>query len=187
MTNWDEKYLAGIQVNDDPHPLVVEFASTLKPARALDLACGVGRHALWLAERGWYVTAVDSSRAGMDILQQRAREKGLALDARLADLERREFVIEPDSYELIVVCHYLQRDLFPMIKAGLRMGGALIAIIAMVDDDPGIKPMNPDYLLKPGELSSEFEGWELIRNVEGKPAGDKQRRAMAELIARRIY
>ena len=185
MADWDERYRSGESANDEPHPLVVEFASKLEPGRALDVACGPGRHAIWLATRGWRVTAVDFSRVAIELLRHRANEKGLEIDSRIANLERHEFLIEPDAYDLIVVCKYLQRDLFSAIKAGVRAGGVVIAVIAMVDDDPQIKPLNPVFLLKPGELSAEFEGWELIRDFEGKRAGDERRRAMAEFIARR--
>jgi hypothetical protein len=108
------------------------------------------------------------------------------VDAVLADLERHEFVAEPQSYDLIVLCNYLQRDLFPSIRAGTRIGGIVIAIISMVDPDPNIRPMNPAYLLDRGELRAQFEGWELIHDLEGKPAGEPPRRAAAEIIARRL-
>ncbi len=186
MPDWDERYRRGEHTNDEPHPLVVEFASKLKPGRALDVACGVGRHTVWLAERDWQVTAVDSSRVAIEILRQRSSEKGLVIDSRVADLERHEFIIEPDSYDLILNCCYLQRDLFPAIKAGVRVGGVVIAVIAMIDDDSNVSPMNPAFLLKPGELRAEFEGCELPRDFEGKREGSERRRAMAEIVARRI-
>lgn len=185
MPDWNERYKRGEQANDEPHPLFVEFASKLEPGRALDVACGVGRHALWLAERGWQVTAVDCSRVAIEILRQRASGKGLVIDSRIADLELGEFTIEPGSYDLILNCFYLQRDLFLAIKAGARVEGVVIAVIAMVDDDPSVKPMNPAFLLKPGELRAEFEEWELLWDFEGKREGS-ERRAMAEIVARRI-
>jgi tellurite methyltransferase len=186
MTDWDKRYQAGDHVHDEPHPLITNFGAKLSPGRALDAACGTGRHAIWLAERGWQVTAVDYSRTAIEILQERCREKGVQLDAIIADLEQREFAIEPDSYDLIVVCNYLQRDLFPSIKAGTRIGGVVIAVIAMADDDPNVRPMNPAYLLNPGELRAEFDGWDLIHSFEGKPAGDQRRRATAEIVGRRL-
>jgi SAM-dependent methyltransferase len=115
MNDWDKRYEAGEHVNDEPQPLVAGFVSKLTPGRALDIASGTGRHSLLLAERGWHVTAVDYSRAGMRILEKRCLEKGLPVNAVIADLERHEFEIERDSYDLIVVCNYLQRDLFPRI------------------------------------------------------------------------
>jgi SAM-dependent methyltransferase len=182
MSNWDERYRGGEHTGEAPHPLVAEYAAKLPPGRALDVACGLGRHALHLAEHGWQVTAVDSSHVAIEMLRERARERGLNVDARLADLERDEFLIEPDSYDLIVVTCYLQRDLFPSIKAGLRIGGVALIVIALVDDDPAVKPMNPAFLLQPGELRKAFADWTTLRDVERKAAG---RRAMAELVAQR--
>ena len=186
MADWEKRYRAGEHVGYEPHPLITTFVSALSPGVALDVACGTGRHAIWLAEHGWRVTAVDSSPAAIEILTRRAEEKAIRIDACIADLERDEFVIERESYDLIVVCNYLQRDLFESIREGTRIGGVVIAIIAMVDEDPHVQPMNAAYLLKPGELPAEFEGWELVHRFEGKPLGDPRRRATAEVIARRV-
>ena len=175
---WDERYRKGEHTTDAPHPLIVDFASKLRPGRALDVACGVGRHAIWLAEHGWNVTGVDSSRVALGILQERAREKNVRVETTLADLEKHESVFEPEGYDLIVVCRYLQRDLFPSIRVATRAGGVVIAIIGLVEND---SKMNPAYLLNPGELRREFEGWELLHDFEGKRNGP----AVAEIIARR--
>jgi SAM-dependent methyltransferase len=183
MTDWNERYLRGEHLHDDPHPVVTRFAGSMAVGRALDVACGAGRHAIWLAERGWDVTAVDASRAAIDILRSRAEEKALAIETVVADLERAEFTIQPEFYDLIVVCNYLQRDLFPAIRAGVRSGGAAICIVAMTDDDPDVKPMNPRFLLGPGELRSEFSRWKILHDFEGKPSGVRARRATAEIVA----
>src|SRR5438128_453344 len=118
MEHWNERYRRGEHANDEPHPLVAKFASALPAGRALDVACGVGRHAIWLAQHGWTVAAVDYSVAAIEILRERAGGMGLSLDPQIADLERHEFLIEPAAYDLIVICNYLQRDLFPFVKAG---------------------------------------------------------------------
>jgi tellurite methyltransferase len=186
MADWDEHYRRGGHADQEPLPLLARLVPQLAPGRALDLACGAGRHALLLAEHGWQVTAVDASRVAIEIVRARARERGVSVDARLADLERSEFVIEPDAYDLICVCHYLQRDLFPHIRAGARAGGRVIAVIHLVDGAPGIKPMNPAFLLQPGELRAEFAGWEILHDREGRAPEDPARRATAEIIARRI-
>lgn len=185
MNNWDERYRRG-ELNDQPHPLVVQFAAQLPPGRALDVACGAGRHSLYLAQQGWQVTAVDSSKVAIEILCERARKIGISVNAQVADLQTGEFTIEPDTCDLIVNCCYLQRDLLPAIKAGVCVGGVVIAVIAMVDDDSNVKPMNPEFLLQPGELRAEFNGWELLYDFEGKSTQKPERRAMAEIVARRI-
>jgi len=156
--------------------------------RALDLACGAGRHALRLAEAGFAVTAVDSSPAAIGLARERARARGLAVEARVADLESGEFSIEPEAFDLICDFFYLQRDLFAAIRAGLRPGGLFVAAIHTADDDPRLRPMNPAFLLRPGELREEFAGWHLVHYDEAKEfdgAAGAWRRRTARLVARR--
>ena len=183
--SWDERYRRGEHLSDTPAPLIAKTIERLQPGRALDLACGGGRHALFLAERGWRVTAVDASRVAIEAVQKQARERSLNVDARVADLEKHEFEIQPQSFDLICDCYYLQRDLFPAISDGVRPGGMAIAIIHIVDDSCDVKPMNPDFLLRPGELRRFFAGWEMLHEFEGKPADAPHHRAVAEIVARR--
>ena len=84
----------------------------LQPGKALDLAAGSGRHALWLAGLGWDVTAVDI-----------AIEEIPGVHSIRANLENHEYPIAPDSWDLIVCWLYYQADLLPQIKAGARPGG----------------------------------------------------------------
>ena len=196
MADWDERYRRGEHATDEPSRLLVRavemFESNFGAGRlggltALDLACGAGRHAIFLAGRGMSVTAVDASRVGVELTLSRARGRGLEVDARVADLERGEFKIEEDTYDLVCNFYYLQRDLFPQLRAALKPGGLLVAAIHMVDEHPEVKPMNPDFLLRPGELRAAFDGLEIIhyRETTGHDpdAGEHTRRS-AELIAR---
>ena len=185
MADWNERYSRGEQIIKEPMRLLVEAVSKLKPGRALDLACGMGRHAIFLAERGWQVVAVDASDVGIEIAKAAGRERGVEVDWRVADLERHEFEIEPQAYDLIDLFYYLQRDLFPSIRAGLRPGGRIVAGIQMVDESPDIKPMNPAFLLQPGELRAEFQGWEILHDYEGPPSEEGHRRRTAEIVARK--
>lgn len=184
MADWDERYSRGEHSNDEPLPLLARVVPTLATGRALDVACGAGRHAIFLAEHGWQVTAVDASRVGIKLTNERAHERGVNVDARVADLEQGEFVIEPEAYDLICVCYYLQRDLFPQIRAGVRDGGTVIAAIHMVDEAPHVKPMNPAFLLQPGELRAEFRGWEILHDYEGDSTESGHKHASAEIVAR---
>ena len=127
--------------------------------------------------------AVDSSPAGIGILRERVSASGLVIDTRIADLEADEFVLEENTYDLIVDCNYLQRDLFPRIRAAVRPGGRVVAMIQMVDDSPDVAPMNPNYLLRHGELREIFKGWEVLHDAERRPK--PRGRMVAELIAQR--
>src|SRR5262249_10426617 len=180
IRRWEERYR---QRDCDPEPakLVVETARAMLPGKALDLACGAGRNALWLAEHGWSVTAVDGAAGAIEMLRHRAAERGLTVDALVADLENGEYRIEPSAWDLIVICYYLQRDLFEPAKAGTIPGGLLLATVHVTEagEEPTYKR------LKPGELESYFHGWEIVHRYEGRPNGAANPRRVAEIVARR--
>jgi tellurite methyltransferase len=157
---WNQRYANPSAEERPPEGLVVDIAETRPPGRALDVACGLGRNALYLASKGWEVTAVDSSSVAIHVLRERASE-GLTVEAVLADLENDEFVIRPGHWDLIVDCCYLQRSLFPAIRAGVREGGAFVGVFPM-------KGINPAYLMRAGEGREIFEGWKLWRYSEGE-------------------
>jgi tellurite methyltransferase len=179
LEQWNERYRAGEQLFNAPVPLVVKFARSAC-GRVLDLACGSGRNALFLAELGWHVTAVDGSTVALDVLRERAREPGLEIDIRTADLERGEFEISTDTYDLILDCYYLQRDLFASMQAGVRPGGMIISIVHLADAD---QPEGTPKRAYPGELRNYFEGWTILHYREGQPEESCHPRAVAEIVA----
>jgi SAM-dependent methyltransferase len=169
--DWEAYYSDASNPALEPEALLVQIAELLPPGRALDLACGAGRNAIYLARLGWRVTAVDSSPAAIARLRERAG--GLPIEARVADLERGEFPIEPHGYDLICDFYYLQRSLFPEIREGVRPGGMVAAAIHL----------EGSFALRPGELREEFAGWKVLLYSEGAEAG-KAKRA-ARIMARR--
>jgi SAM-dependent methyltransferase len=185
ISGWNERYRSGERAAEDlgaaPARLLTEMAKQLKPGKALDLACGTGRNALWLAEHGWNVTAVDGALAAIDILRSRASERAVTVDARVADLEKTEYRIEDSSWDLIAMCYYLQRNLFEPAKQGVAPGGILLAIVHITE--PGEEPTA--HRLRPGELERYFQGWEILHRHEGTPNDTAHRRSVAEIIARR--
>jgi len=182
---WEERYRAercsASDTEATPTPLLVETARHLAPGKALDLACGTGRNALWLAEHGWSVTAVDGAPAAIEILRSRAAERGITVDARIADLEKGEHQIERSAWNLIVICYYLQRDLFQPAKEGLVPSGILLAIVHIAE--PGEEPT--EHRLRPGESTKYFQGFEILHRHEGQPNDAAHRRPVAEIVARR--
>ena len=185
IRSWDERYRSGERAAEDidaaPTPLLVETSKRLTPGRALDLACGSGRNALWLAEQGWSVTAVDGSPTAIEILRSRASSRGVTVNMKVADLEKFGQLIEPTSWNLIAICYYLQRDLFEHAKQGVVPGGILISIVHITE--PGEEPTA--HRLRPGELESYFQGWEILHRREGKPNDAAHQRSVAEIVARR--
>lgn len=182
--SWDERYGSGKYCSAEPHKLLINLAGKLKPGKALDLACGAGRHAIFLAEKGWNVTAVDNSRVGIEITKKRAAEKAVEIDFRQADLEKGEFEIEPDTYDLICDFYYLQRDLFSQMKSGVNAGGVIVSTIHLYDAGGDTSP----FLLNEGELYGYFRDFEILHyhetSLTDKDAGEHHRRT-AEIIAQR--
>jgi len=181
---WDERYASGKYGSSEPHRLLIDLISKLPAGDALDLACGTGRHSVCLAQYGWDVVAVDSSMVGVGIAAKRAIDKGLDIDFRVADLEQGEFTIEQDCYDLICDFYYLQQDLFPQMKAGVRCGGIIVSTIHIY----GEGEVDEGFLLKEGALREFFADFEILHYYETSgvdtDAGDHNRRT-AEIIARR--
>jgi tellurite methyltransferase len=162
--DWDQHYSDPAHIDLTPTPLLVQVAEMLHPGDALDLACGTGRNALHLAGLGWRVTAVDSSAVAINLLRQKA--SGMAIEAVRADLERGEFAIARGSYDLICDFLYLQRDLFPQIREGVRPGGVFAG---------GLR-LDGSFCMSPGELRTEFAGWKVYYYSETE---------FAQIIARK--
>ncbi len=182
IEQWNQRYRAGEQVFDSPAPLVVQFARGLPAGTALDLAAGPGRNALYLAGKGWHVTAIDGSSVAIDLLLARARERKLAIDARVADLEAGELQLPAAAFDLALSCYYLQRDLIPRAEEWLRPGGLLILIAHLADAD---QPQGSATRAYPGELRALLQGWRLLHYREGEPGEPEHRRPVVEVVAER--
>ena len=191
IARWDERYARGEELHRfEPSRLLVETAADVAPGRALDLACGAGRNALFLAERGWRVEAVDGSAVALGLLSEKVRERGLQTRVRAlaADLESRPrgFELAPAAYDLICDFYFLDRTLLEDVREAVRPGGLLVASIHLADP---AQPMegNADFLLRPGELRKIVTawGWEIVHYREGPTREDGHRHPSAELVAQR--
>jgi tellurite methyltransferase len=179
--DWNRHYSDGESLDETPDSLLVQAMESIAPGEALDLACGPGRNAIYLARLGWKVTAVDNSAVAMAILRERA--VGLPVTVVESDLESREFAIAPNAYDLICDFHYLHRPLFPEIRKGIRPGGLFVAAVHMVDPEASTGPHDPAFLLEPGELRRQFAGWKIAFYSEAAEAPGKRR--VARILARR--
>ena len=160
-----------------PSEFLVSCADVL-PERglALDVAAGRGRNARWLARRGLRTTAIDRDSEALDSL----REAGIAVV--VADLEVPDATLPRDAFDVIVVCRYLWRPLFPAIRAALRSGGLLVYETFTIEQPRFGKPVNPHFLLSRNELLHRFLDWHVLRYFEGIVDG---RAAVAALAARK--
>jgi SAM-dependent methyltransferase len=177
--DWDEHFASG-QAPRDPSPPLPEAIAGVAPGSALDLACGAGRHSLFLAERGWSVLALDASRAGISRLEDEARRRGLAhlVRAGIVDLESPAFEVQGE-YDLVCDFYFLHRPLFAQVRRAVRPGGLFAAALHVRRGDTG------RFLLEPGELRALFGDWEILLDRESAAAQPGHRHAVAELIVRR--
>jgi 2-polyprenyl-3-methyl-5-hydroxy-6-metoxy-1,4-benzoquinol methylase len=152
-----------------------------RAGRALDVACGSGRHALWLAERGFSTTALDRDDALVHELHAEAARRGLEVHADVVDLEHEAFALDRSSFDVIVVVHYLHRPLFNGLLAALRPGGVLVYETFTRAQAQRGRPTNPAYLLEPGELLRRVDGLDVLASREGEFEG----RMVASVVARR--
>jgi len=157
--------------------------SELLPRRgsALDVACGRGRHALWLAERGLTTLAVDRDADAVRELNDLARDRRLPLRAEVHDLEGHARPFLGASFDVIVVVHYLHRPLFPALVAALAPRGVLVYETFTRAQAARGKPTNPDFLLEPSELLELVRPLEVLVSREG----DYDGQMIASVIARR--
>ncbi len=150
--------------------------------RALDLACGRGRHALFLAERGLSVTAIDSSAEALGQLRGEATARNLEIETRQVDLEV-DPQLPPAAFHLVLLLFYLQRSLMPNLRDAVRPGGiAVVRTFSSAGPFPG-GPDNPNFVLRPGELLEIFAGWDILRHEEGLEPSSKGG-SVAGIVAR---
>jgi len=138
--------------------------------RALDLACGQGRNALFLAECGLQVDAWDISAVALQILQQTAIDKDLSIATRQCFIGTE--TLPPQTYDVIVICRFLDRTLCNAIMAALKPGGLLFYQTFTRNKLDQQGPNNPEYLLKSNELLRLFKPLNVVFYQEYAKLGD---------------
>jgi SAM-dependent methyltransferase len=167
-----------------PSASLVALAERLRPpraaARALDLACGSGRNALFLAQLGYQVDAWDISDTALVMLQtridrQRAAGQRCAITTRQVDLDaqaaRDPALLPAATYDLVVNYFYLERALFRQIARALRPGGLLVFETILDVETGRARVSNPLHRLAPGELRRAFPELNVLEYVEDRWAG----------------
>lgn len=173
---WNRKYSEGSHTSLEPDPLLVtiyeEFLATRAPGSALDVAGGVGRHSIWLAQRGWKTELLDISEVGIELARKNATRElagsgsqGL-LTTEVADLNSTRD-LGHGQYDLVLVFFYLQRALFPALIEALKPGGILIYKTYTIDQRRfSGGPTHPMFLLEPSELLRAFASLRVLHYHE---------------------
>jgi SAM-dependent methyltransferase len=174
---WNQKYETDPRSNA-PSAIVKRFFKMASGTKALDIAAGNGRNALFLADQGFAVDAVDISDAGLKIFGA----KHANVQPICADLDN--FDIPPNQYDLIINIKYLNRRLFPYIREGLNPGGILIFQTFL--DSPNAEEEHMlcrDYRLRENELLHAFLSLKILFYAEGKEESKDDATHLATLVA----
>lgn len=171
---WDQRYRQAGDLPGEPTRVLGDFAHLLpRHGQALDLASGLGANALFLARHGLETWAWDLSTVAMDKLSARAGEESLPLHAEVRDVIQTP--PSPLSFDVIVVAHFLERDLAPHLIHALRPGGLLFF---QTFTRTFVNPAGPSqeiYRLADNELLSLFTPLQLIAYREEGSVGDTSR------------
>lgn len=168
---WNERYATkGMVWGTEPNRYVAEFAAGLTPRRVLDLGCGQGRNAVWLALQGHEVTGLDLSDTGIEQARALAREAGVEVDFRAVDVVR-EWQPEPAGFDLVVLS-YLQlptdtrRVAHAKAARALAPGGTVFLIAHHADNlEHGVGgPPYPEVLFTEADLEADFGALDIRRN-----------------------
>lgn len=144
-----------------PCAVLQEQAARLpaSPGTALDLACGLGGNAVFLAERGWHCEAWDISDVALQRLDQYAQQHQLPITSRVANLDNID--LSQHSFDVIVVSYFLSRPLLPALALALKPGGMLFYQTFLAAAGKNNGPGNPAFILQKGELPSQTQSLQL--------------------------
>lgn len=184
LRHWEERYATPEYIyGKEPTDFLRENVKLLPKGKALVLAMGEGRNAVFLAQNGFEVEGCDISPRALEKAQLLAKERGVSLKAFQADLDN--YQLPRGAYDVVACFYYLQRDLVPQMKAALKPGGMIIMETYTKDNlKYGFRgPKNPGYLLDPNELLHLFSNMKVVFYREMVVEG---RKAVASIIAQKV-
>ncbi len=180
---WNQRYRDGAY-GERTHPsaLLEQWVDQAPPGRALDIACGAGRNALFLAGRGFEVDAIDVSAEGLARGGDSARERGLDVNWIEHDLDAP--LPQETRYQLIVLVRYVNLPLLRTLSRYLVPGGILLCEEHLVSDAEVIGPGNPAFRVSPGDLAAAACDLDILHLHEGLvQEPDGRMAALAQLVA----
>jgi SAM-dependent methyltransferase len=177
---WDRRYATEEYVfGKSPVAFLRDNVSLLPKGKVLDIAMGEGRNGVFLATQGFEVLGLDISEKGLRKAHDLAKEFNSTIETRVVDLEKTRLL--ENEYDVIVMTYYLQRDLFPQIKAALKPGG----IVVIETHHVGFSRLKPEfpreYLLGTHELWEAFQDF----NILAYEYRDDGKSAHVSILARR--
>ena len=183
---WNEKYSGDdFELPEEPIPELERRIDTLPEGRALDVATGAGRNAIYLAGHGYDVEAIDVSDEALERARRRAAEQGVDVEWIRADLTDPEFDIEADAYDVITVSFFAALELLPDIKEALAPGGVLVYEHHLRSSDPiEIGPSNDRHCYRSNDLLRACLDLTILHYEERRRDVNDGVAAVATLVAR---
>ncbi len=158
---WDGRYgAAAYEPDKSPVPLLTEVVEAIPPGRALCLAAGCGRNAVYLAQCGFEVTAVDISSRGLERCKELAEDLGVRVDTVVADLLSYDLAVE--AFDLITDFYYYEPELFSPVREAVRPGGYfLFQTFSIHHAGRGWGPQRARHLAPPPLVLEAFQHWRI--------------------------
>lgn len=189
MTDWDERFERG-EYPEAPAPsnMLRQYveSSAIPTGRALDVAAGTGRNAVFLADSGYQVDALDGSRVGLEIIRERAEDRGVVDRLELVEADIPTYGFPTDTYDLVTISFYRAVDRFPDIEAALTEGGYLFVEHHLrTSEDVSGGPSGDRYRFASNELLRAALGLTVLRyeeRTERRPDGATA--SIAQVLAR---
>jgi SAM-dependent methyltransferase len=191
---WDGRYRDGAYgKRSHPSALLKEWLPTLahpapSPA-AIDVACGLGRNAIYLARQGWRVDALDISPIALESLRAKATDSHLDITCQQVDLDHCRMdpaLLGTRHYDLALLIRYSDLTLIKNLTTALKSGGYLLTEKHLITSVDVIGPRNPQFRVEPGALEQACEGLEILFYREGIVTDpDGRRAALAQAIGRK--
>ncbi|MFC7132802.1 MULTISPECIES: class I SAM-dependent methyltransferase [Salinibaculum] len=187
MASWDERFRDGSYPTDpDPSPVLQRYVDTFPDGRALDLATGTGRNAVFLAERGYRVDGLDQSREGLRIARENAAAAGVVDRTNWIQGDVPSYAFPESTYDVVTVSFYRAIDRFADIKEALTPGGVLFVQHHLRTTDPvEVGPDTDRYRFAANELLHACLDMTVLyfdakteRRPDGRPS------ATTEIVAR---
>ena len=175
---WDERYSKGEHVHGQAPGWLRELDDEIPTdGRALDVAAGTGRVAVWMGRRGLDVQAVDISPVGLALLREAAADEGVKVTTRVVDLER--VPLPEGPFDLIACFHYRQRELFPVIRERLTPSGVVVVELPTIRNLERNSAPSKRWLSESNELLHDLAGLTVLYYREAWVGGRHVARMMA--------
>ena len=161
---WDQRYdMERYIYGTEPVAFLVEQIDRLPKGTALCLAAGEGRNAVWLAQQGYDVTAMDASPIGLEKAVALAEQRGVRIATEVGDLQG-DYDMGIERYDLITNFYYHDTAMIPAVMRALKPGGAFVLQNFSIDqlETNQFGPRNPDFLAKPNELLEYFADYRVL-------------------------